>query len=123
MDARADLYAVGAIAYWLLTGRRTFTAESPLAVVLRQIQEDPPPPSSHALGTPPWLDAIVMQCLARDPESRPRDARELQTMFARGELAARWTRERAEAWWQNALRESEQSNWGTHQRAGIVAGR
>ena len=123
MDARADLYAVGAIAYWLLTGRRTFTAESPLAVVLRQIQEDPPPPSTHAPETPPWLDAIVMQCLARDPVGRPRDARALQAMLARGELAAAWTRERAEAWWENALRQSEQSNWGTHQRAGIVAGR
>jgi serine/threonine-protein kinase len=99
IDARADLYAVGAIAYWLLTAERTFTGETPLAVVLRQIQDDPPPPSQR-VGIPAWLDAIVMRCLSRNPEERPQSARELQQLLTRGELASRWTRERAEAWWE-----------------------
>lgn len=101
IDGRADLYALGAIAYWMVTGERTFTGASALDVVMKQIREDPPPPSERGADIPSWLDAIVMRCLARNPEERPQGARELQQLLARGELATRWTRERADAWWES----------------------
>ena len=100
MDARADLYGVGAIAYWLLTGQRAFGGEKAMEMILRQLQEDPPPPSEKGpAGIPPWLDAVVLRCLSRNPDDRPQSARELLHLLAEGELSSRWTADRADPWW------------------------
>ncbi|MCA9726712.1 MAG: serine/threonine protein kinase, partial [Candidatus Eisenbacteria bacterium] len=102
-DARADLYGVGAIGYWMLAGTRAFAGENAMEVVLRQLQEDPVPPSAHDRPEiPGWLDALILRCLSRDPAERPRSARELQQLLSDGDLAARWTRERADRWWSEA---------------------
>lgn len=75
-DAQSDLYAVGALAFELLTGRPPFDATDPVRALLARLTEDPEPPSRFAPRgfVPPELDALVQRLLANDPSARPADA-------------------------------------------------
>jgi serine/threonine-protein kinase len=99
IDGRADLYGLGAVAYWLLTGRHAFPGDTPTAILLKQVQEDPPRPSLVAAEVPAWLESLVLRCLDRDPDRRPASAQDLEAALAAGVLPNPWTRERAAAWW------------------------
>src|SRR5215213_5209391 len=78
VDRRADLYALGCVAYWLLTGKLVFEADSPLRMLIQHIQGTPVPPSQRAgVEVPPALERLVMRCLAKDPDQRPQSADEL----------------------------------------------
>ncbi|HEX6089567.1 MAG TPA: serine/threonine-protein kinase [Gemmatimonadales bacterium] len=70
-DHRVDLYAVGLLAYELLTGEAPFAGPSPTATMAAQLTRDPPPIETQRPDVPPELSAIVRQCLAKDPEQRP----------------------------------------------------
>jgi serine/threonine-protein kinase len=99
-DCRVDVYALGCVLYWLLTGRWVFEATSPLRLMHLHIQEPPEPPSRRTeLPVPTGLDEIVLAALAKRPDDRPRDAGELGRRLAAVPLAEPWTRERAEHWW------------------------
>lgn len=77
-SARADLYALGCVAYYLLTGRLVFEAATALQMIARHIQETAAPPSERTeLPVASELDRIVLACLARQPEDRPESALEL----------------------------------------------
>jgi serine/threonine-protein kinase len=100
VDGRADIYATGCLAYWLLTGQLVFTAETPLGLLLRHAQSAPIPPSARSgLPIPRALEEIVMSCLAKDPADRPQSARELSRRLSEVEGATAWTEERARDWW------------------------
>jgi serine/threonine-protein kinase len=100
VDGRADIYATGCVAYWLLTGRFVFTAETPMGVVLQHAHAQPEPPSVRTeQGIPAALDQLVLCCLAKEPAQRPQSARELSAMLAGVEGATAWTQERARQWW------------------------
>lgn len=100
IDARADLYALGCVAYWLLTGQYVFDGDSPLHVIARHLTAAPPPPSSRTTAPiPPALESLVLECLGKDPAGRPAGARELLQRLRGLDLGAAWTPERAEAWW------------------------
>jgi len=100
VDGRADIYAVGCVAYWLLTGEQVFTAESPLGLLMHHAQTAPTPPSQRtALHVPAALDEVVLSCLAKDPAERPQTARELSRRLAAVDGASAWTEERAREWW------------------------
>jgi serine/threonine-protein kinase len=100
VDSRVDVYALGCVLYWLLTGRWVFEASSPLRLMHLHIQELPEAPSRRTeLPVPPELDAVVLACLAKKPGDRPRDAAELSRRLTALGIASRWTRERAEHWW------------------------
>jgi len=100
LDARSDLYAVGAIGYFLLTGKPLFELKNLRDVLMHQVKTMPPKPSDR-LGKPICsdLEQLVMQCLAKDPDQRPRNASSLDESLANCESAGTWTRKEAEAWW------------------------
>jgi serine/threonine-protein kinase len=99
VDGRADLYALGCVAYFLLTGQLVFDAGSGFQMIAKHIQETPAPPSQRTeLEVAPELDRIVMACLAKRPEDRPESATELDRRLAEIELEP-WSEERATRWW------------------------
>jgi len=100
LDGRADIYATGCVAYWLLTGRTVFTAETPLDVLMHHAHSVPTPPSAHtSLPIPPALDDLVLSCVAKDPAERPQTARELSRRLAAIPGTSAWTDDRAREWW------------------------
>jgi serine/threonine-protein kinase len=101
IDPRADIYAAGCVAYWLLTGQQVFEGETPMATLLKHIREEPIPPSKRTANPiPPALEAIVMACLAKMPEARPQTAAELSERLLAIELPKPWTAACAREWWQ-----------------------
>jgi hypothetical protein len=101
VDARTDLYALGAVGYWLLTARLVFEAETPYATVIDHIRKAPVPPSKRTeIQIPEALERVIMMCLEKDPADRPASARELARMLRDVPLVAPWDEARAEHWWQ-----------------------
>jgi serine/threonine-protein kinase len=99
-DGRADLYALGCVAYWLLTGERMFAAASELKMVVADVMSEPTPPSKRmSASLLPELEEIVMSCLSKDPKMRPSSATELAASLAQLALPERWSSQRADAWW------------------------
>jgi serine/threonine-protein kinase len=104
VDGRADIYAVGCLAYWFLTGHLVFTAESPIGLILKHARTPPPRPSSRTeLAIPAALDELVLACLAKDPADRPQTARELSRRLGEVDGAGTWTQDRARDWWATHL--------------------
>jgi eukaryotic-like serine/threonine-protein kinase len=103
VDARADIYALGCIAYFMLTGTLVFPDESPMSMALKQVQETPDPPSSRTeLPILPDLERLVLHCLEKKPADRPASAREVADRLTACSLPA-WTAEDATAWWERHL--------------------
>ena len=100
VDQRADLYALGCVAYWLLTGSLVFDDASPIEVVISHVTKPPLAPSARAeRPIEPALERIVLQCLAKDRGQRPASARELRQLLAGLHFSEPWSRERAALWW------------------------
>jgi serine/threonine-protein kinase len=98
-DGRADLYALGCVAYYLLTGRLVFEASSGFQMIAKHVHDDPVPPSQRTeLDVSPELDRVVRTCLAKKPENRPQTATELDRMLAEIEVEP-WSEEEANRWW------------------------
>ena len=75
LDGRADLYSLGCVAYYLLTGRLVFEGDSPIQTIIKHLQQPPEPPSRVSERTiPPALEELVLACLAKRPEDRPASA-------------------------------------------------
>ena len=106
VDARADIYALGCVGYWLLSGRLVFEEESFIATMLAHAQKDPVPVSRRTeMAVPPKLEELIMSCLQKQPERRPSSARGVSMELARLGQAVAWTPERAETWWQTLMPE------------------
>jgi serine/threonine-protein kinase len=100
VDGRADIYSLGCVAYWLLTGGAVFSGRTVLETMMMHVHRAPEPPSSRtAVPVSPGLEQIVMACLEKDPELRPRTADELAERLAAVRLPEEWTTARARAWW------------------------
>jgi eukaryotic-like serine/threonine-protein kinase len=100
VDGRADLYATGCVAYWLLTGELVFTAENPIALLVQHAHSPPAPPSTRAgRPVPRDLDDLVLSCLAKDPADRPQSASELARRLGSIGGMDEWTQDRARDWW------------------------
>jgi eukaryotic-like serine/threonine-protein kinase len=100
VDARTDLYALGAVGYWLLTGTHVFGGRSIVEVLGHQMHSVPDPPSTR-LGAPVAadLEAVLLACLAKRPEDRPSSAAVLRERLRACASAGRWTNARAAQWW------------------------
>jgi serine/threonine-protein kinase len=110
VDRRADLYALGCVAYWLLTGELVFSAESPLKMLIQHIQAAPVPPSVRSgRPVPPELERVIMRCLEKDAASRPSTADELLADLERVELEGTWDQALARTWWEEHIAAAEPS--------------
>lgn len=100
IDSRADIYALGCVAYWLLTGEPVFAGDTPMATLIAQVQAAPVPPSQRSeTAVPPPLDEVILACLAKDPGERPQTAEELDRRLAASVPAGGWRLEDAREWW------------------------
>ena len=100
VDGRADLYALGAILYFMLTGEPPFTRDTPMALMIAHATEPVRPPSEILPALPADLEAVVLRCLAKQPADRFPDARSLAAALAACACASEWDQARAEQWWQ-----------------------
>ncbi|MBS1855280.1 MAG: serine/threonine protein kinase [Acidobacteria bacterium] len=105
IDGRADLYALGCVGYFLLTGHLVFEAESAMAMVMSHLQERPVPPSRRTeIQVPGCLDRLILQCLEKDPAARPQTGLQLLDLLAECSASVEpWTQRRAGQWWQTHL--------------------
>jgi len=100
VDARSDLYAVGAVAYYLLTGKDVFEGATILEVCSHHLRSTPVAPSERVgRELPDDLESLVLSCLEKDAAARPKDARTLGAALGRCADAAGWTEEEAASWW------------------------
>src|SRR6266850_1849800 len=101
VDGRADLYALGCVAYYLLTGEPVFSADSDVATALAHVQTEPVRPSLRSeFDIPPALEAIILDSLAKDPAARPASAELFSERLAAAMPQDAWTPRKAHAWWE-----------------------
>ncbi len=100
VDTRADLYALGCLAYWLVTGQHVFQGHTPLEVIVKHVQAAPDPPSQHTeLPIPTAFDDLVLACLAKRPDDRPPTADIVLAQLQAISSDAAWAPAHARAWW------------------------
>jgi eukaryotic-like serine/threonine-protein kinase len=99
VDGRADIYALGCVAYYLLTGHLVFEAEKAFQMIAKHLQTSPVPPSQRTdQPVSPQLEDLILKCLAKDAKYRPQSARELAAALSRVPVGA-WGEEDASHWW------------------------
>jgi hypothetical protein len=99
VDARSDLYSLGAVAYLLLTGRALFDGNNVLEICAHHLFTEPAPPSQLLCGIPGDLEAIVLKCLSKEREARFVSADELAASLDGCADAHTWSSESARQWW------------------------
>ncbi len=104
LDERSDIYSLGAVAYYLLTGRPPFDRGGSVGVMIAHAREPLVPPSSIRAGIPEDLERVVLRCLAKAPVDRFADAESVERALAACACAADWDQSRASRWWRDASR-------------------
>ena len=106
IDGRADLYGLGCVAYWLITGRLVFEETGSTAMMLAHLNKIPVPPSERVeTPVPASLDRAIMMCLAKNPVDRPANAETLARLLDTCDDVGSWTSEDAERWWHSNVAE------------------
>ena len=106
VDRRADVYALGCVTYYLLTGELVFEGDTPMKMLLQHVQAEPIPPSQRTeMPIPAELDQLVLACLQKDPDKRPQNAEELFKMACGCRTCDTWTSDLAQGWWEKHLPE------------------
>jgi serine/threonine-protein kinase len=100
LDHRADLFAAGAVAYYLLTARLPFADEHGVRPLVAPGPDWPIPPSRHRPDVPADLERVILRCLAEDPADRYPDAESLRDALAACAAAGEWDSRKAMQWWQ-----------------------
>jgi serine/threonine-protein kinase len=103
VDGRADIYALGCVAFYLLTGRLVFEADNPMRLLVKHIEEKPVPPSTRTdRPIPALLDDVVLSCLAKDPASRTPSASALaEALLGAKPAVDPWDDADAAQWWKS----------------------
>jgi eukaryotic-like serine/threonine-protein kinase len=99
LEARSDIYSLGAVAYFLLTGRPPFDEGSAVAALIAHARDQALPPSHFRDGVPDDLERVVMRCLAKAPSERYPDAESLERALAECACAGKWDKYQANRWW------------------------
>lgn len=99
IDARADIYGLGALLYFLVTGEPPFVRATPADVLRAHVSEPVKPPRERRADIPADVEAVILRCLAKRPEDRYADARAVADALGACASAAEWDDARAEGWW------------------------
>jgi serine/threonine-protein kinase len=99
LGAGSDIYSLGAVAYFLLTGQPPFMRPTPLQTLIAHLRDEAVPPDQLRADVPADLQAVVLRCLEKDPARRFAGARSLDKALAACHAAGLWTEERAAGWW------------------------
>jgi len=101
IDERADVYALGCVAYFLLTGQLVFTGDTPMKMFLHHLQALPVPPSERTeMPIPRELEKLVLSCLEKDPRQRPQNASDVLRALSELRLGDTWNNDSARQWWE-----------------------
>jgi serine/threonine protein kinase len=107
VDARSDIYSLGCVAHWLLTGSTVFKAASPMLMLVQHLHTEPEAPSKAAPGpVPAALDELVLSCLAKQPADRPASVDEISARLREIRGDTPWSAERAREWWADVQHEA-----------------
>ncbi len=108
IDARSDIYALGALAYYLLTGHEVFIGQSSIAICRHHINTPAERPSKRfKKNICPVFEEVLMKCLEKNPDNRPSSTRELADALKKSPKTSTWDSERAGNWWRNHATEAE----------------
>ena len=102
-DGRSDIYSLGAVGYYLLTGHPPFEGDKPLKVLFAHAHEPVVPPSSLRPAVPADLERVILRCLAKNPADRFPDAASLEAALSACESSARWNCTLAAEWWRRQM--------------------
>ena len=107
-DARSDLYSLGMVGYYMLTGEVPFKGQSPIQFMMAQINVTPEPLSNYRDDIPADVEAIILKCLAKKPEDRFSSALALRDALIACKCSGDWTIRKASQWWaQQSWQESD----------------
>ncbi len=111
LDWRADIYALGAVGYWLVTGETLFDSKRPaMQIIMDHVQKVPIPPSRRTSNAiPTRLEEILMSCLQKDPNNRPQTMQELAASLRMVPIEREWNDDRARRWWLAHAREAQEA--------------
>ncbi|MCO6045396.1 serine/threonine protein kinase [Aeoliella sp. ICT_H6.2] len=98
-DARSDIYSLGAVMFYMLTGRPPFVYEQAMRVIVAHVSDDPPLVREFAPAVPMELEEVVMRCLEKDPDDRFQSVASLRAALAEVPLVDDWTTDMAADWW------------------------
>src|SRR5690606_25688312 len=98
-DPRADIYALGAVAYFIVTGKHGFAAETDHDLVYRILNDPAPTFAAAGVSAPEALEELLARCLAKDRDDRPADIDEVARTLAELARDLPWSEARAAAWW------------------------
>jgi serine/threonine-protein kinase len=110
LGARSDIYSLGAVAYYLLTGQPPFVRPTALQTLIAHACDPPVSPDQLQPDVPPDLQAIVLRCLEKDPVRRFPDARSLDSALGACHDSGLWTEDRAAAWWRGQAGAADDAN-------------
>lgn len=100
LDGRADIYALGAVGYWLLSGKTVFDGKTVVEICGHHLHTTPRPPSDRlGAALPDDLETLVLRCLEKERDARPADARSFIRALQQCRSATEWTEADAAAWW------------------------
>jgi len=100
IDLRADIYALGCVAYWLTTGQYVFASATPMEMVVDHVKTEPRAPSSRTeMEIPREFDDVILRTLAKDPKVRFQSMREFADALRAVPVREGWSGIKAEEWW------------------------
>lgn len=100
LDGRVDIYALGCLAYWLVSGELVFRGETVMETMVQHVRERPIPPSQRTeLDIPESFEDVILSCLEKDPARRPQSSDEVSQRLQACKVNAPWTSESAREWW------------------------
>ncbi len=98
-DARSDIYSLGMVGYYMLTGELPFKGKNPIQIMMAQVNQTPTPPSAIQTGIPADVEAIILKCLEKNPENRIPSAAQLRDDLLVCKCSRDWTATLASQWW------------------------